>query len=193
MGSRGDRKTWGNPLPSIVYRGGLITQPKPAISLSYVGWNKQKKNSLGAQVISDLWSNGDSLVRAGCRYRRRSQERNVPVHSDLCNVMGEVLQAKGRGDGILCCDGAIYLFTFGSRSSLVVSFIHPSSSPTLHSDGNQMALVDYGSSSDDEEGHASQKRATPPSKKFVLYRVLTSPNAYRTDMSLGQRNCPACL
>lgn len=75
----------------------------------------------------------------------------------------------------------------------VVSFIHSSSSPTLHSDGNQMALVDYGSSSDDEEGHASQKRATPPSKKFVLYRVLTSPNAYRTDMSLGQRNCPACL
>lgn len=131
----------------------------------------KKKNSLGTQIISDLWSNGDPLVRVGSRYRRRPQKRNVPVHSDLCNVMKEILQAKERGDGIVCCDGAIYLFTglvLVVDSLLVISFIHLPSSPTLHSDGNQMALVDYGSSSDDEEGHAPQKSASP-SKKFVLH------------------------
>lgn len=59
-----------------------------------------------------------------------------------------------------------------SSCPFVVSFIHSSSSPTLHSNETQMALVDYGSSSNDEEGHVPQKLATP-AKKFVLFRVLS--------------------
>ncbi|OXG15039.1 hypothetical protein C367_05703 [Cryptococcus neoformans Ze90-1] len=51
-----------------------------------------------------------------------------------------------------------------------------------------MALVDYSSSSDDEEGHASQKRATPPSKKpkKLPSLPLTFDIAPKDDPSLHQ-------
>ena len=78
------------PLPDVVQIGRFVSQPE-ALSERGMG-EKRSAYLLCSQVVGDLWGDGDALSAERGEAGRRSEEGDVPIHTDQPGLKDDRIQ-----------------------------------------------------------------------------------------------------